>query len=85
MVAPGVDYTVIFRKTYKPGDEVEASGVYKVIHDSAKEHEVTIVHGAHFPACRHCGMHPRFVAVKLAQHVESNEHFATLVAHPHHR
>ncbi len=85
MGAAGVDYTIIFRKVYKPGDEVEASGVYRVTHDSAKEHEVTIVHGGHFPACQHCGMHPRFVAVKLAQHIQSNEHFAAVRPQAHSR
>jgi hypothetical protein len=84
MVAHGVDYAVILRKVYKPGDEVEASGVYRVIHESAKEHEVTVVHGSHFPTCHHCGAHPRFVAVKLAQHIDSNEHFSLVRPTAHH-
>ena len=64
-------------KEYKPGDTVEHSGVYRVVHDRnhAEPHEVTCVYGKKFPPCNHCGHHPRFVAVKLAQHIEHNEHF----------
>lgn len=67
----------IFRKTYKPGDDVEASGIYKVTHDPKHggEHEVTVVFGKRFPPCKGCGDHPRFKAVKLAQHIEHNDHF----------
>ncbi|MGA8729524.1 MAG: hypothetical protein WB608_12300 [Terracidiphilus sp.] len=37
-------------KEYKPGDKVEHSGVYRVIHDKNQvaEHEVTCVYGKHF-------------------------------------
>jgi hypothetical protein len=28
-----------------------------------------------FPPCNHCGHHPRFIAVRLAQHIDHNEHF----------
>jgi hypothetical protein len=62
---------------YKPGDEVPRSGVYRVIHDTQhrEEHEVTVVYGRRFPPCNHCGHHPRFIPVKLAQHIDSNSHF----------
>jgi hypothetical protein len=71
------DYAAIKAKTYKPGDAVEASGIYMVTHDRIHvgEHEVTVVFGKKFPPCNHCGNHPRFKAVKLAQHIEQNEHF----------
>jgi hypothetical protein len=64
-------------KEYKPGDTVEHSGVYRVVHDRThvQEHEVTVVFGKKFPPCNHCGHHPRFIAVKLAQHIEHNENF----------
>lgn len=64
-------------KEYKPGDKVEHSGVYRVIHDRnhVAEHEVTCVYGKHFPPCNGCGHHPRFVAEHLAQHIEHNENF----------
>jgi hypothetical protein len=47
-------------KEYKPGDTVEHSGVYLVLHDEehTQSHEVTVVFGKRFPACNHCGHHP---------------------------
>jgi hypothetical protein len=71
------DYDKIRATTYKPGDSVEASGIYRVIHDPkhTAEHEVTVVHGKKFPPCNGCGNSPRFKAVKLAQHIDSSEHF----------
>jgi len=62
---------------YKPGDTVPHSGIYRVTHDQqhAASHEVTCVYGKNFPPCNHCGHHPRFVLVKAAQHIASNEHF----------
>lgn len=67
----------VLAKTYKPGDEVERSGIYRVTHDPehAKEHEVTVVFGKRFPPCNRCGNHPKFKAVRLAQHIEQNDHF----------
>jgi hypothetical protein len=60
---------------FKPGDKVPRSGIYKVTHDGhTQPHEVTCVHGKTFPPCTTC-KHPRFVAVRLAQHIDSNEHF----------
>ena len=62
---------------YKPGDKVEHSGIYRVIHDRkhAQEHEVTVVFGKRFPPCNGCGDHPRFVPAKLAIHIESDDNF----------
>ena len=59
-------------KEYKPGDTVEHSGVYLVLHDEehAQSHEVTVIFGKRFPLCNHCGHHPRFIAVRLAQHID---------------
>ena len=61
-------------KEYKPGDTVEHSGVYLVLHDEehAQSHEVTVIFGKRFPLCNHCGHHPRFIAVRLAQHIDHN-------------
>lgn len=61
---------------YKPGDEVPKSGIYRVTHDTshAQPHEVTCVYGKRFPPCHGC-KHPRFVLVRAAQHIDSNEHF----------
>jgi hypothetical protein len=62
---------------FKPGQIVERSGIYRVVHDShhTKEHEVTCVHGKKFPPCNHCGDHVRFVLRVFAQHIENNENF----------
>jgi hypothetical protein len=61
---------------FKPGDEVQSSGVYRVVHDSthSQEHEVTCVYGKKFPPCRGC-RHPRFVLVRAAHHIDTHEHF----------
>jgi hypothetical protein len=62
---------------FKPGQKVPQSGIYLVTHDNyhTAEHEVTCVYGETFPPCSHCGDHPRFKLVRLAQHVKNNEHF----------
>jgi hypothetical protein len=62
--------------SYKPGDLVPASGIYRVTHDPrhAYEHEVTCIAGKKFPPCRSCA-HPRFELVKAALHIEDHEHF----------
>jgi len=62
---------------FSPGQEVERSGIYRVFHDSfhAQEHEVTCVYGKRFPPCNRCGPSVRFVLVRGAQHIDSNEHF----------
>lgn len=43
--------------TFKPGDIVPHSGIYRVLHDThhRSEHEVTCVYGKKFPPCNHCG------------------------------
>jgi hypothetical protein len=62
---------------YKPGDIVDKSGIYTVVHDRyhAAQHEVTCVHDKKFPPCNHCGHNVRFVLKYAAQHIDSNEHF----------
>jgi hypothetical protein len=64
-------------ETYKPGDEVRRSGIYRVTHDRnhADPHEVTVIYGKKFPPCNHCGSHPRFELVRAAIHIDSSEHF----------
>ncbi|WP_146767995.1 hypothetical protein [Mesorhizobium atlanticum] len=61
---------------FKPGDKVPNSGIYKVLHDKnhVQEHEVTCVFGKPFPPCRGCS-HPRFKLLRVAQHIDNNEHF----------
>ena len=61
---------------FKPGEKVPHSGIYKVIHDPThtQEHEVACVFDKPFPPCRSCD-HPRFILLRAAQHIGSNEHF----------
>ena len=61
---------------FRPGQKVEASGIYLVTHDNnhASPHEVTCVLGEPFPPCRSCS-HPRFKLVRAAHHLRNNEHF----------
>ena len=63
---------------FKPGKTVEASGIYRVIHEPyhAPPHEVTCVYGKSFPRCQRCA-NPRFVLLRGAPYVEQNEHFKT--------
>lgn len=62
---------------FKPGQTVEASGVYTVVHDRnhLQSHDVTCVYGKPFPPCRGCGSSVRFRAKCLAQHIASNDSF----------
>lgn len=62
---------------FKPGELVDASGVYTVLHDHnhLANHDVTCVHGKPFPPCRGCGQHVRFRAKCLARHINSHELF----------
>lgn len=68
--------TASIGQEFKPGDTVEASGIYTVIHDRnhAQQHDVTCVYGKKFPPCRGCS-HPRFKARYLARHIETHDHF----------
>lgn len=61
---------------YKPGDQVDRSGVYRAIHNPrhTAEHEVTVMYGQRFPPCSGCA-HPRFVPVYLADHIAKSGHF----------
>lgn len=62
---------------YRSGDKAPKSGIYRVHHrgNHAEPHEVTVVYGDNFPQCNECGRLVRFVLVKPAQHVGSNQHF----------
>jgi hypothetical protein len=58
--------------SFKPGDEVPDSGIYRVIHDPrhTAEREVTCVRGKEFPPYGTC-KHPRFVLVRVTEHIDS--------------
>jgi hypothetical protein len=69
--------TVSIGDVFKPGDKVEASGIYRVLHDKqhTQEHDVTCVFGKQFPPCRDCGHHPRFTLRVRAIHIAHHELF----------
>jgi hypothetical protein len=63
--------------SYKPGDQVPYSGIYRVIHDPrhVEDHEVSCVSGKTFPLCRDCP-HPTFELVKSSPIlIEDCKHF----------
>jgi hypothetical protein len=64
--------------TYKPGDKVPKSGIYRVVHDGAHagEHEVTCIYRKHFPPCNDCDDDVRFELVRAAKHVAKHKHFS---------
>jgi hypothetical protein len=60
--------------SYKPGQTVPTSGIYRVKHDHyhASEHEVTAMRGEPFPPCRNCGKGITYVLVKAANHLSEH-------------
>jgi hypothetical protein len=62
---------------YKPGERVNTSGIYRVVHDThhIQPHQVTCVAGEVFPPCRDCGSHPRFTLEQAAVHIGNSELF----------
>jgi len=66
----------VLAKIYTCGETADCSGIYRVTHDPAHEqpHDVSVIAGKRFPPCRGCA-HPGFKAQRLAQHIESHEHF----------
>lgn len=56
-------------KSYKPGEVVPDSGIYKVHHDQHRlMHEAALLRDTFFPRCKRCGNAVRFV---LARRVHS--------------
>lgn len=70
---------------YKPGEAVERSGIYIVVHytNHSPSHEVTCTWGKRFPECGDCGDKVRFVLIYGAQHLDSNEHFMSAGTYAH--
>ena len=62
--------------TFKPGEKVPHSGIYRVVHDPAyrEPHEVTCIYDEPFPPCRGC-THPRFVLVGAVRHISHDDDF----------
>jgi hypothetical protein len=63
-------------KFYKPGERIEKSGIYRVIHEHnhTLDHEVTCIAGKPFPRCNGCpGV--RFALKDHAIFVDSHDNF----------
>jgi hypothetical protein len=57
--------------TFKPGDLVQCSGIYKVHHVQHRlDHAVTILKHERFPVCRRCGERVSFTLERVVS--ESN-------------
>jgi hypothetical protein len=55
-------------KTYKAGDVIPASGIYRVEHESHHlMHEVTLLENTLFPRCRQCKNAVRFWLARAIQ------------------
>jgi hypothetical protein len=49
------------RKSFKTGEVVPQSGIYRVIHSEHRlPHEVTLLRAASFPPCSKCGINVKF-------------------------
>lgn len=54
--------------SYKPGDVVPLSGIYKIYHDHHRlMHEATLLKDTRFPRCRQCGLHVKFSLARSIQ------------------
>jgi hypothetical protein len=63
-------------KEFKPGQEIECTGIYTVTHVKHRpEHQVTCILGQPFPTCKHCGTLARFRLLHAAQFVKNHEDF----------
>ena len=68
-------------KEFKPGEKVESSGIYDVLHDKldgethAGHHRVTVIAGSVFPHCRGCREWVRFRLYEAAEHIATDAHF----------
>lgn len=53
------------RKTFKTGQTVPQSGIYRVTHaDHRLPHEVTLLRAQEFPPCSKCGIEVRFKLIR---------------------
>jgi hypothetical protein len=63
---------------YKPGETAPRSGIYQVVHQRHRaSHEVTVLEGHAFPACRSCGGQVRFRLISAAVPVHEDTDFHT--------
>jgi len=55
-------------RTYKPGDRVPATGIYRVEHDPHRlMHLATLMANTRFPLCRRCSRSVRFFLVRTVR------------------
>ncbi len=65
------------RRSYRPGEVVQISGVYAVQHhDHRPEHNAMLLQSEILPACRACKDAVRFTLSKDAAHFSEDRHFA---------
>jgi hypothetical protein len=70
-------------REFKPGEKVERSGVYDVLHDRldgdthAEHHRVIVIAGSVFPDCKGCREWVRFRLYVAAEHIAADVHFRT--------
>lgn len=58
------------RHSYKPGETVPTSGIYRAVHlDHRPPHEVIAIQGEEFPSCRVCRAEVRFHVAHLSRHM----------------
>jgi hypothetical protein len=64
-------------EVFSPGDKVEWTGVYKVIHayEHVPSHHVTVLYGDRFPPCVTCIEKVRFELAVSALHVNAHALF----------
>ena len=64
----GATHATATARSYKPGEQIPASGIYKVIHSTHRRaHENIFAAGQTFPPCKHCGDKVRFQAVNSSK------------------
>ncbi len=64
---------------YETGQEVPASGIYKVTHDEHRlPHDVTLVAGQKFPSCGRCSSRVRFRLLKESPRLSPG---STIIVH----
>jgi hypothetical protein len=64
-------------RLHRPGDTASVSGLYRVYHQGHRgDHEVIVLSGEAFPACRSCGGLVAFELLQAIEHVAHDWDFA---------